>query len=99
VIASRAATDGGRASALCFSGVGCFLRVDPGVRLLTAPVFLCIAVRVRSGTGTSTGFVGIRIGSVDALTGGGGLVTGIGVVLCLRSCFTVFPVLLRPIRF
>lgn len=45
--------------------------------------------RVRSGTGTSTGFVGIRIGSVVDLTGGEGLV-GIDVrdVVCLRSDFT-----------
>lgn len=89
VIASNAATDGGIASALCFSGIDCFLRLAHGARLLDAPMVLVPDARVRSGTGTSTGFVGIRIGSVVDLTGGEGLV-GIDVrdVVCLRSDFT-----------
>ena len=95
VIASSAATDGGIASDLCFFGMDCFLRETHGARLLEAPIVLVPDARVQSGTGTSTGLVGIRIGSVIALTGGEGLV-GIWVVACLRSVFT--PLLLLALR-
>lgn len=97
VIASSAATEGGIASALCFCGIDCFLRAVHGARLFEAPTVLVPDARVRSGTGTSTGFVGIRIGSVVDLTGGEGLVGIVATwIPCLRSAFT--PSLLGVLR-